>query len=67
MLIKWPFAQADKDRKRCYVDASSVGYLLYRRNGFEDVGELSVDLDEYGGEGVGVHKWVAMLREPQVA
>lgn len=66
MLIRWGLAQADGDQKRCYVDSSSLGYPLYKRCGFqEDVGEISVDLDQYGAEGVGVHKWVAMLREPQ--
>lgn len=66
MLIRWAFAQADKDQKRCYVEASSLGYLLYRRCGFlQDVGEIIIDLDQYGAKGVGVHKWVAMLREPQ--
>ncbi len=64
-LTRWPFAQADKDRLKCYVDASSVGYPLYRRCGFVDVGEFSVDLDKYDGEGTGAHRWVAMLREPE--
>lgn len=65
MLTRWPFAQADRDGKRCYVDASSIGYPMYRRWGFKDVGEMSVDLDEYGGQGLGVQRWVAMLREPE--
>ena len=65
MLIRWAFPFADKGGKRCYVDGSSVGYALYKRCGFTvDVGEISVDLDEYGDHGFGVHKWVAMMREP---
>lgn len=66
MLIRWGCDRADKGQKKCYVDASSVGYRLYKRCGFEqDVGEVIVDFDEYGAEGLGVHKWVAMLREAQ--
>ena len=65
MLIRWAFPYADKEGKRCYVDGSSVGYALYKRCGFTvDVGEISVDLDEYGDQGFGVHRWVAMMREP---
>ena len=64
MLMKWGFDKADKDHKRCYVEASSVGYPLYKRCGFEDVGEIVVDLDKYCDKGFGVHRWVAMLREP---
>lgn len=63
MLIRWPFAQADKECLKCYVDGSNVGYPLYRKCGFKDVGELVVDFDEYGGKGMGVGKWVGMLRE----
>ncbi len=67
MLIRWGFAQADKNQERCYVDSSNVGYALYKRCGFlEDVGKMSVDLDQYGPQGLGVQTWVAMLREPQV-
>lgn len=66
MLIRWAFPQADKAQERCYVESSSVAYQLYKRCGFdENIGEVSVDLDKYGDKGFGVHKWVAMLREPQ--
>ena len=65
MLIRWAFPYADKAGKRCYVDGSDVGYALYKRCGFTvDVGELSVDFDEYGDHGFGVRRWVAMMREP---
>lgn len=65
MLIHWAFPYADKAGKRCYVDGSSVAYALYKRCGFTvDVGEISINLDDYGGQGFGVHRWVAMMREP---
>ncbi|KAL6718774.1 hypothetical protein ACLMJK_003008 [Lecanora helva] len=66
-LIGWPFAQADRDGKRCYVESSVVAYDLYKRCGFsEDVGEIVVDLDKYSDQGFGVARWVAMMREPQI-
>lgn len=65
MLIRWAFPFADQGSKPCYVDGSSVGYALYKRCGFTvDVGEVSVNLDKYGDQGFGVHRWVAMMREP---
>ena len=66
-LVRWAFPRADAAGLRCYVDASNLGYPLYRRCGFEDVGELMLDLEGYEcGEGSGVQKWVAMVREPKV-
>ena len=68
LLIRWPFEQADREGKRCYVDSSVTGHQLYGRYGFEDVGEMRLELDKYeGGEGFGVQKWVAMVREPRKA
>ena len=64
-LIRWAFPHADATGVRCYVDASKLGYPLYSKCGFQDVGELLLDMDEYeGGKGVGVQRWVAMVREP---
>ena len=64
-LIRWAFPRADAAGVRCYVDASKLGYPLYSKCGFQDVGELLLDMDEYeGGKGVGVQRWVAMVREP---
>ena len=48
-LIRWAFPQADGAGLRCYVDASKLGHALYRKCGFEDVGELLLNLDEYEG------------------
>ena len=66
MLIRWPFEQASREGLRCYVDSSAIGYPLYRKMGFTQCeGEINCNLDEYGEKGFGVHRWVAMLREPQ--
>lgn len=66
MLIEWAFPIADDMGLRCYVDASVVGYPVYKKRGFgEDVGVLDLDLGKYeGGEGYGVQRWVALMREP---
>ena len=68
LLVRWAFAQADRDGKRCYVDASHIGYKLYKTCGFEqDVGEMTIDIDEYAPDlGLGTVRWVAMMREPHV-
>ena len=66
MLIRWVFERADAEGLRCYVDSSITGYALYQRCGFECVGEMKVDLDRYeGGEGLGMQRWFAMVREPK--
>ena len=65
-LIRWAFPRADAEGLRCYVDATRFGHPLYRKCGFEDVGEMTLDLEKHeGGKGMGVQKWVAMVREPQ--
>ena len=63
-LARWGFPRADAEGLPCYVDASDLGYPLYRRLGFEDVGDMTLDLDGFeGGKGFGVQRWVAMVRE----
>lgn len=63
-LIRWAFPRADAAGLRCYVDASKLGHPPYSKCGFEDVGEMTLDLEKYeGGEGFGVQRWVAMIRE----
>lgn len=47
------------------MDSSATGYKLYHRCGFEDVGEIVLDLDKYDASGYGVQRWVAMVREPR--
>ena len=67
-LIRWAFPLADAAGLRCYVDASKLGHPLYKTCGFDDVGEMTLGLDEYeGGGGLGVQRWVAVVREPRKA
>ena len=64
-LIKWGCERADVEDLPCYVDSSITGHALYRKLGFRAVGAMEVDLDRFeGGQGLGVQRWIAMLREP---
>lgn len=66
LLIRWAFPRADEMGVKCFVDASATGYPVYKKRGFVDVGVMEVDFDDYeGGKGMGVQKWVAMMREPE--
>ena len=67
MLIQWGLDKADEMRVRTYVDASVAGFPVYKKRGFEEeVGVLELNLREYeGGEGLGVQRWVALMREPR--
>ena len=51
-LVKWAFERADAAQLPCYVDSSMTAHALYWRLGFRDVGEMSIDLDQFvSGEG----------------
>ena len=67
-LIKWGCEKADRAQLPCYVDSSPTARALYTRFGFEVVGELDVDLDQFeGGQGCGLQRWYVMRREPVCA
>jgi len=59
MLLKWGLQQADKHGKRIFVLASPEAKGLYEKHGFVSVGDVTMDLEEYGAEGVYVQ--TAML------
>ena len=67
MLIQWAFPKADEMGVPCFVDSSVAGYPVYKKRGFQEaVGSVDLDLGEYDrGEGYGVQRWVAMMREPR--
>lgn len=64
-LVRWPFEAADQEGVLVYLDTAldGPGRSLYERLGFKPVGECSIDLTEYGGEGIHTH--IAMIRYPQ--
>ena len=51
---------ADGEKLPAWLEASALGRKLYKKLGFEDVQELSIDLSKYGGEGIDHH--LCMLR-----
>ena len=60
MLVAWGLKKADEREKMCFVDAANgEARALYRRYGFVDVREISMDL----GSGKDGAKLVAMARE----
>ncbi|KAL8690631.1 MAG: hypothetical protein Q9218_003965 [Villophora microphyllina] len=69
MLIRWGLEKADEMGARCFVEATARGLQLYKKRGFEDeVGVLNVDLRDYEeGEGMGMVRWVALMREPAMS
>ena len=62
MLIGEGLANADRDNARTYVEASPAGYELYLRHGWEQVDEVVIDIERYGGCGVATEK--LLLRKP---
>ena len=66
MLISCMFERADHEGLPCYVDSSKTAHRLYERHGFKDVSAMEVNLDDFeGGKGLGVQKWMGMMRESQ--
>jgi len=52
-LISWGTRIADREGAFCWVHSSDGGFGAFEKSGFEEVGRLSVDLDEFAEEGVG--------------
>ncbi|OOF98058.1 hypothetical protein ASPCADRAFT_205328 [Aspergillus carbonarius ITEM 5010] len=59
-LLKWGMEQADKRNARVYLEATTDGYALYRKFGWEELEVMEMDFTEFGG--VGAQKWFAMMR-----
>ncbi|KAH7103188.1 acyl-CoA N-acyltransferase [Auriculariales sp. MPI-PUGE-AT-0066] len=47
MLVKSGVEHADEDKVNIWVHASEQAHHLFKKNGFEILGELDMDLDEY--------------------
>ena len=63
MLVEWGISCADADGLPIYLDSEPASYKLYKRYGFENIGEMTTDLKKHGGEGS--YKIVSMIRRPQ--
>lgn len=55
-LLGYGLEKADKEGVKVFLTASPMGKLLYRKLGFEELGSLSIDLREFGGEGEYCHR-----------
>ncbi|MCJ1380244.1 hypothetical protein MMC17_003347 [Xylographa soralifera] len=60
-LMRWGTAIADENSVFCWVHSSESAYSFYKKEGFEVVGTLEVDLDEFApgppDEDFGDSKW----------
>jgi predicted N-acetyltransferase YhbS len=48
MLVKRFLEVVDADHAKCFVHSSTIGKPLYEKFGFNTMGELTVDLKEFG-------------------
>jgi GNAT superfamily N-acetyltransferase len=46
-LMEWGTKVADEEKIFCWVHAPDGSHIFYEKHGFEEVGELTVDLDEF--------------------
>ena len=51
-LLKWGTDLADEAGLCCYLVASSKGYPLYCKKGFEDLDFIDIDTTKWGGNGI---------------
>lgn len=64
-LVSWIFPYADAAQLPIFLIASPVGSVMYRKLGFEEIGDhavVRIDLSEHGGQGI--HRHVGMVRYP---
>lgn len=64
-LVEWPLDRADQDGTLCFLttDEGGGGEALYRKHGFDKVGQDEIDLARYGGSGPQTH--ISMVRKPR--
>ena len=62
MLLEEGLRSADRDGARCYIEASPKGLELYKKHGWEEVAEIVIDMDKYGGSGIMTEK--CLMRMP---
>lgn len=62
-LLKHVLEIADRENRKCYIEATNAGHPVYLKLGFHDVGAVEVDLRRWGGDVVGVNR--IMIRDPQ--
>ena len=48
LLLRWGTDIADEAGLPCYLEATSAGYPLYRKVGFEPVDNIDLNMSEWG-------------------
>lgn len=73
LLLDWGCRLADQDGLQCHLEATRVGYPLYKRKGFTEAlgpeSAISFDVSHITGQGGENGDWVdltAMIRPPQM-
>ncbi len=62
-LLKHVLETADRENRKCYIEATKAGHPVYLKLGFHDVDAVEVDLRKWGGNLVGINR--IMIRDPQ--
>jgi hypothetical protein len=63
MLTQWGCEIAQKHNVVAYLEASPPGLPVYKKCGFQEVGQFELDLEPYGGEGSRIN--VCMMKYPE--
>ena len=50
LLLKWGTERADDNNLPAYLEGTKSGYNVYRKYGFEEVDNLSIEISPWGGE-----------------
>ena len=64
-ILEWGLREADEMKLPCFISASPKGKGLYERLGWVEVGRVSIDEGDFGGERGRVHATSCMIREPR--
>ncbi|KAL3476995.1 acyl-CoA N-acyltransferase [Aspergillus californicus] len=62
-LLRWGMAQADKQQKRIYLEATTQGFPLYAKLGWRALDTVRIDYERWGGEGT--QELTIMIHIPQ--
>jgi GNAT superfamily N-acetyltransferase len=66
-LVSWIFPYADAENRLCFLVASPLGYPVYKKLGFQEIGGpyavAEIDRSKWGGQGI--HQHITMIRYPK--
>ena len=64
-LLEWGLRKCDEENLECWIDATKEGKGLYLQHGWEEVGELEIDLKRWGDSNGGLMWTANMIRKPR--